>query len=583
MPRTIDVLSPRSLFVSLALVVSLAATCAFAQDETPATADHAMVVSVHHDATDAGVAILKQGGNAVDAAVAAGFALAVVHPVAGNIGGGGFMLVHLANGPKHDLFIDFRETAPAAASRDMYLNAQRNVIPGASTLGYKSVAVPGSVAGLAYAEKKYGKLGLEAVIAPAIKLAEDGFVLTNQEAETLRDSDLAKFPESHKIFQTAPTGSYYQPGDTFRQPELAATLKRIAADPGDFYHGEIARKLAADIKANGGLITEADLAHYQVRERVPVTGTYHGYEIVSAPPPSAGGIALIEMLNILRPYDLAKLGDRTAPEVQRITEAMRRAYMDRTDYLGDPDFAKIPQAALLNPAYADAWRKSVVLDHATPSKELKRPAGFLPPPPTATVAESKSTDTTHYSVLDAEGNAVAVTTTLNNNFGSHATATGLGFLLNDEMDDFASKQGAPNMYGLIQGPNNAIAPGHRPLSAMTPTIVLKDGKVQMVLGSPGGPRITTTVLNIFLSTAEGGLNIQQAVDAPRFHHQYLPDTLYVEAGFPADTATKLTAEGYTLKQGGHWSDGECIAVNPKTGKLEGGQDHRHHYGKAAGY
>jgi gamma-glutamyltranspeptidase/glutathione hydrolase len=590
MPPTTSALAPIALFVSLA-----AGQAAIAQDETPVTADHAMVVSVHHDATDAGVAILKQGGNAVDAAVATGFALAVVHPVAGNIGGGGFMLVHLVKGPKHDLFIDYRETAPAAASRDMYLDAQRNVIPNASTLGYKSVAVPGSVAGLTYAEKKYGKLGLKAVIAPAIKLAEDGFTLSDQEAEMLHDKDLAKFPESHRVFQTAPTGSYYQAGDTLRQPDLAATLKRIAADPGDFYHGEIARKLAADMKANGGLITEADLAHYQVRERVPVTGTYHGYEIVSAPPPSAGGIALIEMLNILRPYDLAKLGDRTAPrgravaddrtpeKVQRITEAMRRAYMDRTDYLGDPDFAKIPQDALLNPAYADAWRKSIVLDHAAPSKDLQRPTGFLPPPPTATVAESKSTDTTHYSVLDAEGNAVAVTTTLNDNFGSHVTATGLGFLLNNEMDDFASKQGVPNMYGLIQGPNNAIAPGHRPLSAMTPTIVLKDGKVQMVLGSPGGPRITTTVLNIFLSTAEGGLNIQQAVDAPRFHHQYLPDTLYVEAGFPADTATKLTAEGYTLKQGGHWSDGECIAVDPNTGKLEGGQDHRHRYGKAAGY
>ncbi len=568
---------------ALLLVSFAVANVAIAQDETPATAEHAMVVSVHHDATDAGVAILKQGGNAVDAAVATGFALAVVYPFAGNIGGGGFMLVHLAKGPKHDLFIDYRETAPAAAWRDMYLDAQRNAIPGASTLGYKSVAVPGSVAGLTYAEKKYGKLGLKAVIAPAIQLAEHGFTLSDQEAAALHDKDLAKFPESHRVFQTASTGTYYQPGDTFRQPELAATLKRIAADPGDFYHGEIARKLAADMKTNGGLVTEADLAHYQVRERVPVKGRYHGYEIVSAPPPSAGGIALIEMLNILRPYDLAKLGDRTAPEVQRITEAMRRAYMDRTDYLGDPDFAKIPQAALLNPAYADAWRKSIVLDHATPSKDLQRPAGFLPPPPTATVAESKSTDTTHYSVLDAEGNAVAVTTTLNNGFGSHATATGLGFLLNDEMDDFASKQGAPNMYGLIQGPNNAIAPGHRPLSAMTPTIVLRNGKVAMVLGSPGGPRITTTVLNIFLSTAEGGLNIQQAVDAPRFHHQYLPDMLYVEAGFPADTAAKLTAEGYTLKQGGHWSDGECIAINPKTGKLEGGQDHRHDFGKAAGY
>jgi gamma-glutamyltranspeptidase/glutathione hydrolase len=314
-----------------------------------------------------------------------------------------------------------------------------------------------------------------------------------------------------------------------------------------------------------------------------VTGTYDGYEIVSAPPPSAGGIALLETLNILRPYDLAKLGDRTAPEVQRITEAMRRAYMDRTDYLGDPDFVKLPQQALLNTSYADAWRKSIVPDQPTPSKALNRPPGFLPPPPAASMAASASMDTTHYSVLDANGNAVSVTYTLNNSFGSHATATGLGFLLNDEMDDFASKQGAPNMYGLIQGPNNAIAPGKRPLSAMTPTIVLKNGKVRMVLGSPGGPRITTTVLNIFLSVAEGGLNIQQAVDAPRFHHQYLPDTLYVEAAFPAETAAKLKAEGYTLREGGHWSDGECIAVDPKTGKLEGGQDHRHHFGKAAGY
>lgn len=573
------VLAPALLFVSLA------AGPAVAQDETPVTTDHAMVVSVHHAATDVGVAVLKQGGNAVDAAVATGFALAVVHPVAGNLGGGGFMLVHLAKsrGEPRNLFLDFRETAPAAASRDMYLDAQRNVIPGASTLGYKSVAIPGSVAGLAYAEKHYGKLGLKTVLAPAIQLAEDGFVLSEEEATVLHDPDLAKFPESKRIFQTAPTGAYYNAGDTFRQPELAATLKRIAANPDDFYHGEIAKKLAADMQANGGLITEADLAHYQVKERVPVKGSYHGYEIVSAPPPSAGGIALIEMLNILRPYELARLGDRSAQEVQRITEAMRRAYMDRTDYLGDSDFATIPQAALLSQAYADAWRKSIVLDQATPSKDLKRPAGFLPPPPVATVNESKSTDTTHYSVLDAQGNAVAVTYTLNDGFGSHATATGLGFLLNDEMDDFASKQDAPNMYGLIQGPNNAIAPGKRPLSAMTPTIVMKNGKVSMVLGSPGGPTITTTVLNIFLSVTEGGLNIQQAVDAPRFHHQYLPDALSIESGFPAGTAAKLTAEGYTLKPRGHWGDGECIAVDPKTGKLEGGQDHRHHFGKAAGY
>ncbi len=358
---------------SLLLSVSFAAIPALAQDETPATADHAMVVSVHHAATDAGVAILKQGGNAVDAAVATGFALAVVHPVAGNLGGGGFMLVHLAkpHDGKHDLFIDFREEAPGAASRDMYLDAQHHVIPDASTLGYKSIGVPGSVAGLAYAERKYGKLGLKAVMAPAIQLAEDGFVLSSEEAAELHDPDLAKFPESHKIFQTdTKRGAYYQSGDTFRQPELAATLKRIAADPADFYHGEIAKKLAADMKAHGGLITEADLAHYQVKERVPVKGSYHGYEIFSAPPPSAGGIGLIEMLNILRPYDLNKLGDRTPQEVQLITEAMRRAYMDRTDYLGDPDFAKLPVSRAAQPRLR---RRLAEKHRARPRHAIKGP------------------------------------------------------------------------------------------------------------------------------------------------------------------------------------------------------------------
>jgi gamma-glutamyltranspeptidase/glutathione hydrolase len=555
--------------------------------EQPVRAPHAMVVSVHHLATDAGVDILKQGGNAVDAAVATGFALAVVHPSAGNLGGGGFMLVHLRRGagagdqPPRDVFVDFREQAPQAATRDMYLDAQGKVIPGASTLGYRAVGVPGSVAGLAFAEGKYGKLGLKRVMAPAIHLAADGFVLTTEEAAELRDDGLTRFPESARIFQRS--GHFYAAGEAFRQPELAATLRRLATDPEDFYRGEIAKKLAADMKTHGGLITEADLAGYEVKEREPVVGNYRGYEVVSAPPPSAGGIALAEMLNILAPYDLSKLGDRTAPEVHLISEAFRRTYMDRTDYLGDPDFAAIPGTALTSDGYAAAWRKSIAPVRATPSVELKRPAGFLPPPPSATAPQAGSVDTTHYSVLDAEGDAVSVTTTLNDNFGSKATATGLGFLLNNEMDDFAVKQGEPNMYGLIQGPNNAIAARKRPLSAMTPTIVLRDGKVSMVLGSPGGPRITTTVANIFLSVAEGGLNIQQAVDAPRFHHQYLPDVLYLEAGFPEGVAEQLHSDGYTVKEEGRWSDGECIAVDPKTGMLEGGQDHRHHYGKAGGY
>jgi gamma-glutamyltranspeptidase/glutathione hydrolase len=345
----------------------------------------------------------------------------------------------------------------------------------------------------------------------------------------------------------------------------------------------MARVIAESIQMGGGIITTEDMARYTVKEREPIVGTYHGYTIVSAPPPSSGGVALIQMLNILDGEKLGQLGDRTAPEMHLVVEAFRRAYMDRSDYLGDPDYVKIPVDALISKKYADGWRASILPDKASASAGLVRPAGFLPPAPTMADVRQEAVDTTHYSVMDANGDAVSVTTTLNGGFGSGATVPGLGFLLNDEMDDFASKQGVPNMFGLIQGPANAIAPGKRPLSSMTPTIVLKDGKVAMVLGSPGGGRIITTVANIFLSVADEGLNIQQAVDAPRFHHQYLPDVLYLEPGFAPATLDGLRSEGYTLKIGGHWSDGECIAVDPATRMLEGGQDHRHNYGKAAGY
>jgi gamma-glutamyltranspeptidase/glutathione hydrolase len=555
-----------------------------ANNEQPVRTTHAMVVTIHHLATDAGVEILKEGGNAVDAAVAVGFALAVVYPYAGNLGGGGFMLVHLAghgNDGGKSTFIDYRERAPQAATENMYLDGKGNVIPGLSITGYKAIGVPGSVAGMVYAEEKYGALTLTKVMAPAIRLASEGYVLGDEEAQMLHDKALTEFPESKRIFQR--DGNFYQPGDTFKQPELAATLRTIASDPADFYHGEIAKKLAADIQKGGGLITTEDLARYSVKEREPLTGTYHGYTIVSAPPPSSGGIALIESLNILDGYDLSRWKDRTPEEMHLVVEAYRRAYMDRTDYLGDPDYVKIPVDELIDKKYAAAWRKSIVADQATPSKDLKRPAGFLPPPPTMADVRHESMQTTHYSILDADGNAVSVTTTLNNSFGSGATAEGLGFILNDEMDDFASKQGVPNMFGLIQGPANAIAPGKRPLSSMTPTIILKDGKVAFVLGSPGGPRIITTVANVFLSAADEGLNIQQAVDAPRFHHQYLPDILFMEPGFSDSTVEGLRAMGYQLKIGGHWSDAECIEVDPKTGELEGGHDSRHHFGKAAGY
>lgn len=549
-------------------------------NERPVRAKHAMVVTVHHDATDAGVEILKKGGNAVDAAVAVGFALAVVHPDAGNIGGGGFMLVRLKNGESH--FLDYREEAPGAATETFYQDKNGNVIPGESIVGFRAIGIPGSVAGLVKAEKLWGRLTLKQVMQPAIRLARDGFVLTEQETHEMHDPLLDKFPESHRIFQR--NGDYYRTGETFRQPELARTLERIAANPDTFYRGDMAKQIADAVQRGGGVITVKDLAHYQAIVRKPVVGHYHGYTILSAPPPSGGGIGVIETLNILAPYNLTAMGDRSPAYIHYVTEAFRRAFMDRTDYLGDPDFSPIPVKQLISLPYAAAWRKSILPDKASPSATLKRPAGFLPPPPRLRIQHREDDETTHYSIMDADGNAVAVTTTLNNGFGSGVTVKGLGFLLNDEMDDFASKQGVPNMFGLIQGPANAIGPYHRPLSAMTPTIVVKNGKTVMVLGSPGGPRITTTVANIFLSVADGDLNIQQSVDAPRFHHQYLPDILYMEPGFSPSTIAALQKMGYNVRAGHHyWSQGECIEVDPKTGELEGGADHRVSYSKAAGY
>ncbi len=572
-----------------ALLSFAGASSAFAQtsntgldylQEQPVRARHAMVVTIEHNATDAGITVLREGGNAIDAAVAVGFALAVVHPAAGNLGGGGFMLIRMHNGDAH--FLDYREEAPGAATANMYLDAHGNVIPDASTVGWRSVGVPGSVAGMVEAERRWGKLGVARVMQPAIHLARDGFVLLPAEAQELHDPLLGKFPESRRIFQR--NGRYYQPGERFRQPELALTLQRIAIHPESFYTGRMARQIAAASKTGGGLITAPDLASYRVKDRMPLRGSYRGYTILSAPPPSAGGIGLLETLNILAPYDLRAMHDRTPSEVHFVTEAFRRAFMDRAQYLGDPDFAQIPVRQMLSLQYAAAWRASIQPDRATPSSELHRPPGFLPPPPAPVAPHHISNQTTHYSIVDAAGNAVSVTTTLNNGFGSGVTVRGLGFLLNDEMDDFTAKPGAPNMYGLLQAAANTIAPRKRPLSAMTPTIVLRNGKLAMVLGSPGGPRITTTVANVFLSVAEGGLNIQQAVDAPRFHHQYLPDVLYLERGFPAPTAAALRAMGYTVAADRpYWSDAECIAVNPQTGELEGGHDHRHSFGKAAGY
>lgn len=551
------------------------------QGEQPVRARHGMVVSVHHLAADAGLRILKEGGNAVDAAVATGFALAVVHPIAGNLGGGGFMLIRDHTGKA--IFLDYREKAPLAATETMYLDATGNVVPGASILGYRSIATPSSVAGLVFAERKYGRLGLKRVMAPAIELARKGFVLSAEEASELSDPDLGRFSASRHLFQR--DGRPYKAGEIFRQPLLATTLERIGNDPAGFYHGAMARQLVADLSKGGALLTLDDLAQYNVVEREPVVGTFHNYTIISAPPPSSGGVVLISALNILEGYPLSSLADRSAAWVHLATEAWRRAYMDRADYLGDPDYNSVRVAALTAKDYAAAWRQSILPDRASPSATLARPAGYVPAAPsTAGRRRAESLDTTHYSVVDREGNAVAVTTTLNDGFGSHVASASLGFLLNDEMDDFAAKPGTANMFGLVQGPANAIAPGKRPLSSMTPTIILEDGKLRYVLGSPGGGRIITTVGNIFLSAAEGRLNLQEAVDAPRFHHQYLPDVLYLEPGFSAGTIAALRAMGYTVKLSrGHWSDGECIAVDPVTGELLGGQDHRSHFGKVAGY
>jgi gamma-glutamyltranspeptidase/glutathione hydrolase len=558
----------------------------------PVHAQHGIVVSAQEQASRAGLEIMQVGGNAVDAAVATGFALAVVHPAAGNLGGGGFMLIRMADGKIR--FIDYREKAPAAAKPAMFLDGQGNVIEGASEYGYKAIAVPGSVAGMAYAEQKYGKLTVKQVIAPAIRLAREGYTLSWEEARDFqRDRYLSRFPESRRIFQR--DGNFYQPGEIFRQPELARTLERIAAQPDDFYHGAIARELAASLQKGGGIVTVEDLAQYEVREREPVRGTYRGYEIISAPPPSSGGAVLIEALNIAEGYDLAKLGDRSAESIHFATEAFRRAFYDRAEFLGDPDFSRIPVAQLIDKKYAAAWRESIEAAHASVSKELKRPAIFdeleqYAATHPAPQGNRESLHTTHYSVVDAEGNAVAVTTTLNGWFGSRVTAEGLGFLLNDEMDDFSAKPGAPNAGGLIQGAANAIGPGKRPLSSMTPTIVVHDGKTVLVLGSPGSSKIITTVANVLMGVVDYGMNIQEAVDAPRFHNQWLPDVLTVEQWFSPDTVRALQKMGYDVQTGFHdsgnfhpyWSDAECIAIDPTSGERLGASDYRSN-GKAVGY
>ena len=572
---------------ALTFLAAMAATgiCFAGGGMHPEVADHGMVASVHELASRAGVEMMQAGGNAVDAAVATGFALAVVHPAAGNLGGGGFMLIRTKDGATH--FVDFREKAPGKATATMYQDAQGNVVPGLSIIGYKAVGVPGSVKGLVYAESHYGKLGLKRVIEPAIRLARNGYALSWNDARLMsEDKSLAQFADSKRIFQN--DGKGWHQNDVLKQPELARTLERIAAAPDDFYTGKMAHELADFIQKGGGLVTAEDLANYDVKDRTPVRGTYRGLEVISAPPPSSGGIALLEILNILEGYDLGKAGLDSAESVHLIAEAYRRAFYDRAQFLGDPEFNDTPVLQLDDKSYAAAWRASIQPQQASSSASLTRPpisaalAAYVTAHPVLAPVK-ESTQTTHYSVVDAEGNAVAVTTTLNAWFGSHVTVGPLGFLLNDEMDDFSSKPGSPNMFGLIQGDANAVAPNKRPLSAMTPTIVLKDGKLWLVMGSPGGPTIITTVANTLIGVADYGLDIQQAVNSPRFHEQWMPDRIMLERNrFSPDTIALLKEHGNTISFGGI-GDGECIQVDLDSGRRLGASDARNDTGKAVGY
>ena len=535
--------------VSAALILPAGA------EHMPAEGMHGAVASAEVHATQAGIDVLKAGGNAIDAAVAVGFALAVTHSSAGNIGGGGFMLVRMADGKSY--FVDFREEAPGKATETMYQDDHGNVVAGRSTVGMLASGVPGTVAGLTSARQKLGKLTLAQDLAAAIRLAEDGFPLDTSEANGFRRAkNLAQFADSRRIFQR--DGKFYEAGDVFRQPELAATLKQIAAGGADaFYRGAIAKELAAFEAANGGLITTEDLARYEAKWREPIALKYHGYDVITSPPPSSGGIAIGEMLNMLDGSNFVAAGMNSAEALHDEIEAERRAMADRAEYLGDPDFVKVPVSQLLSPAYAKERWASVKPHAASSSKDVG--AGSIP--------GYESDETTHYSVVDPEGNAVAVTYTLNFGYGSGVTDGKLGFLLNDEMDDFTSKPGAPNGFNLIQGKANVIEPHKRPLSSMVPTIVTKDGKLALVVGSPGGPRIITSVFEVLTDVLDFGLNVQQAVDAPRFHQQWMPEDVYFEGPnrFSPDTLRLLEKMGYPVKVERTWCDVEAIQIDLKTG------------------
>jgi gamma-glutamyltranspeptidase/glutathione hydrolase len=560
-----------------AALVLLAALTGFAPAQTssqlaPAAGAHAMIATDQHYATAAGIAILRRGGNAVDAAIAVAYALAVVNPCCGNIGGGGFMLVRMHDG--RERFIDFREKAPLRAYPSMYLDNHGDVRPGASTKGFLAAGVPGTVAGLERARTEFARLPRGVLMAPAIALARNGFVVGHGDAAIFNEGkENFRDPNVRAIFMK--DGHLPQAGELLRQPQLAATLQAVAKSGAPaFYDGPIARTIVAASYRHGGMLSMDDFAQYTVNEPPPVQCTYRGYAVISAPPPSSGGTTLCEMLNILSAYPLASWGAQSVQSAHYVAEAERRAYADRNTYLGDPAFVQNPVAQLLDPAYAAKLRADIDPDRATPSIDIHPGLGPVP----------EESNTTHFSIVDRYGNAAAVTYTINDLFGAGVIAGDTGFFLNDEMDDFTSKPGTPNMYGLVQGVRNEIRPGKRPLSSMAPTILVKDGKVAMVTGSPGGSRIPTIVLSTILNVVDYGMNVQQAVDAPRLHMQWLPDEIQMEPGaLPEGVVAHMKAMGYAFHTIGSWGAAEAIAIDPRTGIRYGGSDRRHPDGLAAGY
>jgi len=571
--------------LTLAFALALAPLApTFAASPEPVKAEHGMVVTAQHLASDVGVEVLKKGGNAVDAAIAVGYALAVTYPTAGNIGGGGFMTIRLKDGTT--TFLDFRERAPLASIKTMYLDDKGAIVKGLSTDGYLAVGVPGSVAGLEAARIKYGTQSRQDLMAPAIRFAKDGFVLEQGDIASLRGGakKLGKDKAAAAIFLKA-GGKTYEAGETLIQPDLAASLSAISEKgPDAFYKSSLADAIVTASTSMGGILSKADFEQYAVRELKPITCNYRGYEIVSSPPPSSGGVIICEILNVLEGYPLSYLGYGSAETVHVMIEAMRHAYVDRNSALGDPDFVDNPVEKLLDKAYAKDIRDQISPFKAGISQDLM-PKGM-----------GESTETTHYSIVDDAGNAVAVTYTLNGSFGSGIVAPGTGILLNNEMDDFTAKPGTPNLYGLVQGEANAIEPKKTPLSSMSPTIVSKDGKPFMVIGSPGGARIITITLEAIINVIDHGMNIQEAIDAPRIHHQWLPDKVYMEPyALSPDTRRMLSEMGHDVEIDKNWSiwgqaagiivGGKSIAEIEKGGgaRYSGAIDSRAASGAARGY